>query len=83
MIGDYSLQRWEKMVTAPGLVLASSFLPPCYHNVKEFTQAYTLLTDEMETANLMEPQFIAAMQFIVLFITALTKTSVNDYSPEP
>lgn len=40
-------------------------------NVKEFTQAYALLTDEMETANLMEPHFI------VLFITALTKTSVN------
>ena len=40
-------------------------------NVKEFTQAFVMLSDELETANLLEPHFI------VLFVTALTKTSVN------
>jgi hypothetical protein len=40
-------------------------------NVKEFTQAFTMLSDELETANLMETHFI------VIFVTALTKTSVN------
>ena len=40
-------------------------------NVKEFTQAFAMLSDELETANLLEPHFI------VLFVTALTKTSVN------
>jgi hypothetical protein len=40
-------------------------------NVKEFTQAFSLLTDELETANLLEPHFI------VIFVTALTKTDVT------
>jgi hypothetical protein len=40
-------------------------------NVKDFTQAFALLADELETANLMEPHFI------VIFVTALTQTSVN------
>jgi hypothetical protein len=40
-------------------------------NVKDFTQAFSLLSDELETANLMEPHFI------VIFVTALTQTSVN------
>jgi hypothetical protein len=40
-------------------------------NVKEFTQAFSLLADELETAGLLEPHFI------VIFVTALTKTDVT------
>jgi hypothetical protein len=40
-------------------------------NVKDFTQAFSLLTDELETANLLEAHFI------VIFVTALTKTDVT------
>jgi hypothetical protein len=40
-------------------------------NVKDFTQAFTLLSDELETANLMEPHFL------ILFINALAKTEVQ------
>jgi hypothetical protein len=40
-------------------------------NVKEFTHAFSLLADELETASLLEPCFI------VVFVTALTKTDVT------
>jgi hypothetical protein len=40
-------------------------------NIKEFTQAFSLLADELETANLLEPHFI------VILVTALTKTDVT------
>jgi hypothetical protein len=40
-------------------------------NVKEFTQAFSILADELETAGLLEPHFI------VVFVTALTKTDVT------
>jgi hypothetical protein len=40
-------------------------------NVKDFTHAFSLLTDELETANLLEAHFI------VIFVTVLTKTDVT------
>jgi hypothetical protein len=40
-------------------------------NVKDIKQAFSLLTDELETANLLEAHFI------VIFVTALTKTDVT------
>jgi hypothetical protein len=40
-------------------------------NVKDFTNAFSLLTDKLETANLLEAHFI------VIFVTALTKTDVT------
>jgi hypothetical protein len=40
-------------------------------NVEGFTQAFSLLTNELETANLLEAHFI------VIFVTALTKTDVT------
>jgi hypothetical protein len=40
-------------------------------NVKDFTHAFSVLTDELETANLLESHMI------IIFITALTKTDVT------
>jgi hypothetical protein len=42
-------------------------------NGKDFTQAFSLLADELETANLLEPHFI------VIVVTALTKTYVTPF----
>ena len=39
--------------------------------MKEFTHAFSLLTDKLETANLLEAHFI------MVFVTALTKTDVT------
>ena len=40
-------------------------------NVKDFTAAWTIKAQELETANLLEPHFL------VVFVTALTKTPVQ------